>query len=90
MDNFKLNYDNETHKTLNQPGVLTRVSNFGDPSVVEYLDPVARPLVGGYYNKVGSLLTSLGYVDNVNLHSAPYDFRKGPSKGYADLVIGKV
>ncbi|XP_014277926.1 lysosomal phospholipase A and acyltransferase [Halyomorpha halys] len=80
VDNMKLNYDDLSNKTFNQPGVKTRIRNFGDPKVVEYLDPSARHFFGGYLNQLARELVDIGYIRQKNLYAAPYDFRKGPSE----------
>lgn len=81
IDNILLNYDNETRTTSNQPGVETRVPGFGDPTVVEYLDPSERFFSAThYFNKISDSLVSHGYERNVTLRGAPYDFRKGPNE----------
>ena len=36
---------------------------------------------GGYFKEIGNALIQNGYVRNISLRGAPYDFRKGPSKG---------
>lgn len=67
-------------KTYNQPGVETRVPDFGDPKRVEYLDPSKLAITGNYFRFIGDILLDLGYTSGINLHGAPFDFRKGPSK----------
>lgn len=81
IDNIILNYNNETRTTSNQPGVETRVPNFGDPTVVEYLDP-SEKFIGAthYFNSFADTLVQNGYVRNKSLRGAPYDFRKGPNE----------
>jgi len=79
IDNLKLNYDNVTRTTSNQPGVDIRISGWGNPIVVEYIDP-SRASPGSYFSDIGNMLVNdMGYVRNVSLRGAPYDFRKGPS-----------
>lgn len=79
IDNLKLNYDNVTRTTSNQPGVDIRIPGWGDPFVVEYIDP-SKASPGSYYKDIGNMLVNdLGYVRNLSLRGAPYDFRKGPS-----------
>lgn len=88
MDNIKLNFDEATKKTFNQPGVETRIPDFGDPSRVEYLDPSRLAIAGDYFSHISDTLVSLGYIRGENLHGAPFDFRKGPSKKkYIILLI---
>ena len=77
---MKLIYDNFTRTTRNQYGVEIRIPSWGDPFVVEYLDP-SKASPGSYFKDIGNMLVNnLGYVRNVSLRGAPYDFRKGPSK----------
>lgn len=79
IDNLKLNYDNMTRTTSNQPGVDIRVPGWGNPIVVEYIDP-SRASPGSYFSDIGNMLVNdMGYVRNLSLRGAPYDFRKGPS-----------
>lgn len=79
IDNLKLNYDNVTRTTSNQPGVDIRIPGWGDSFVVEYIDP-SKASPGSYYKDVGNMLVNeLGYTRNLSLRGAPYDFRKGPS-----------
>ncbi|CAH1388677.1 unnamed protein product [Nezara viridula] len=80
VDNIKLNFDEATKKTFNQPGVETRIPDFGDPSRVEYLDPSRLAIAGDYFSHISDTLVSLGYIRGENLHGAPFDFRKGPSE----------
>lgn len=81
IDNVRLNYDNVTRTTSNQPGVETRVPGWGDPDMVEYLDPGDKYLSVTYYFKyIGDALVQNGYVRNVSIRGAPYDFRKGPNE----------
>ncbi|XP_076280016.1 lysosomal phospholipase A and acyltransferase [Lasioglossum baleicum] len=80
IDNMKLIYDNVTRTTRNSDGVDIHVPGWGDPFVVEYLDPTkASP--GSYFKDIGNMLVAeLGYVRNNSVRGAPYDFRKGPSE----------
>lgn len=79
VDNMRLIYDNVTRKTHNPPGVTTRVPGWGNPDVVEWLDPT-HASQGSYFKDIGNALVANGYVRNKSLRGAPYDFRKGPSK----------
>ncbi|XP_050448560.1 phospholipase A2 group XV-like [Cataglyphis hispanica] len=80
IDNLKLNYDNVTRITSNQPGVDIRVPGWGNPFVVEYIDP-SKASPGSYFSNIGNMLVNnMGYVRNVSLRGAPYDFRKGPNE----------
>ncbi|XP_011703394.1 PREDICTED: group XV phospholipase A2-like [Wasmannia auropunctata] len=80
IDNLKLNYDNVTRTTSDQPGVDIQIPGWGDPFVVEYIDP-SRASPGSYFKDIGNMLVNeLGYIRNLSLRGAPYDFRKGPSE----------
>lgn len=77
---MKLTYHNDTRTTTNTEGVSVRVPGWGDPFSVEYLDP-SKASPGNYFKDVGNMLVNqLGYVRNLSLRGAPYDFRKAPSK----------
>lgn len=82
IDNVRLNYDNVTRTTSNQPGVEIRVPGWGNPDAVEYLDPGDKFFSVSYYFKyIGdALVKELGYVRNLSIRGAPYDFRKGPNE----------
>lgn len=80
IDNLKLTYDNTTRTTKNSPGVDIRIPGFGSSEVVEWIDP-SHASAGAYFKDIGNILVQdHGYVRNVSLRGAPYDFRKGPSK----------
>ncbi|XP_058802629.1 phospholipase A2 group XV-like [Phymastichus coffea] len=80
IDNMRLIYDNQTRKTTNPDGVDIRIPGWGDPFTVEYLDP-SKASPGTYFKYIGDMLVKdLGYVRNVSLRGAPYDFRKGPDE----------
>lgn len=80
IDNVKLTYDNVTRTTRNQDGVDIRVPGWGDPSVIEYLDP-SKASPGAYFKDIGNMLVNeLGYIRKLSLRGAPYDFRKGPNE----------
>ncbi|XP_066594723.1 lysosomal phospholipase A and acyltransferase-like [Prorops nasuta] len=80
IDNIKLVYNNETRKSSNQEGVDIRIPGWGDPTVVEYLDP-SKASQGSYFRYIGDMLVKdLGYIRNLSLRAAPYDFRKGPNE----------
>ncbi|BET03230.1 O-acyltransferase activity [Nesidiocoris tenuis] len=78
LDNIKLEYDVLTRKTSSRPGVEIIVPGFGDPQFVEWLDEGNRLV--GYFKDLGNALVDMGYVRNVSLRGAPYDFRKGPTE----------
>lgn len=79
IDNVLLIYDNVTRTTRNSPGVQIRVPGWGDPEVVEWLDP-SHASAGTYFKDIGNALVSIGYERRKNLFGAPYDFRKAPSQ----------
>lgn len=47
--------------------------------MVEWIDP-SKASPGAYYKDIAQALVSKGYVRDLNIRGAPYDFRKGPSK----------
>lgn len=79
IDNVKLYYDNVTRTTHNSPGVELRIPGWGDPFVVEWIDPTKNS-AGSYFKDIAKALYDMGYERNKSLRGAPYDFRKGPSK----------
>jgi len=79
VDNIKLQYDNETRTTSNSDGVEIRIPGFGNTSTVEYLDPSQR-FFSIYFAKVVAKLVAQGYERGINLHGAPYDFRKAANE----------
>ncbi|XP_025836355.1 group XV phospholipase A2 isoform X2 [Agrilus planipennis] len=79
VDNVKLNYDNVTRKTFNQPGVETRIPGFGSSETVEWLDP-SHASTGAYFKYIGDILVKLGHERNITIKGAPYDFRKAPNE----------
>lgn len=79
VDNTRLEYDNATRRTRSPPGVALRVPGWGDPAVVEWLDP-SRESAGAYFNTIADALVGVGYVRNLSIRGAPYDFRKAPSE----------
>lgn len=79
IDNVKLYYDKVTRTTHNTPGVETRIPGWGDPEVVEWIDPT-RNKAGAYFKDIANVLADLGYVRRINIRGAPYDFRRAPSK----------
>lgn len=76
---MKLNYNNETRTTSNTEGVITEIPGFGNSSVVEWIDP-SKASPGAYYRYLADVLVEQGYVRDISIRGAPYDFRKGPSK----------
>ncbi|XP_015118642.1 group XV phospholipase A2 isoform X2 [Diachasma alloeum] len=80
IDNMKLTYDNKTRTTSNSPGVDINIPGWGDPFMVEWLDP-SKASPGSYFKDVGNMLVNdLGYVRNLSLRGTPYDFRKAPNE----------
>jgi lysophospholipase-3 len=76
---MRLEYDNVTRQTYNSPGVETRVPGFGNSSTVEWLDP-SEASPGAYFHNIAEMMVNkLGYRRGIDLHGAPYDFRKAPS-----------
>lgn len=81
VENIKLVYNNQTRHVTNVPGVETRIPNWGSTSTVEYLDtlPLFTDPYSIYLKGLCDALASIGYVRDVNILSAPYDFRKAPN-----------
>lgn len=79
VDNLKLEYDNVTRTTRDPAGVSVRIPGWGDPEPVEWLDP-SHDKTGAYFNSIADALVKIGYVRNVSIRGAPYDFRKAPSE----------
>ncbi|XP_055848995.1 phospholipase A2 group XV-like [Episyrphus balteatus] len=85
IDNVKLQYDNITRTTHNTPGVKIRIPGWGDPEVVEWIDPT-KAKTGGYFKDIGDQLVRLGYERKKSIFGAPYDFRKAPNENAAWFV----
>ncbi|XP_061399219.1 phospholipase A2 group XV-like [Musca vetustissima] len=79
VDNVKLYYDNVTRTTHNTPGVDIRIPGWGNPEVVEWIDPTHNK-AGAYFRTLANMLADHGYVRNKNIRGAPYDFRKAPNE----------
>ncbi|XP_045458033.1 phospholipase A2 group XV-like [Melitaea cinxia] len=79
VDNVRLEYDNVTRTTTSPPGVDIAVPGWGNPEPVEWLDP-SHESAGAYFNTIGDALVKMGYVRNISLRGAPYDFRKAPNE----------
>ena len=80
-DNMRLKYDPKTHKTTNNDGVEIRVPGFGNTSTVEYLGKgILTHHFAYYFHYIVEALVQLGYQRGVNIHGAPYDFRKAPNE----------
>ncbi|KAL5022187.1 hypothetical protein ScPMuIL_001342 [Solemya velum] len=87
VDNMKLNYNNQTRKTSNQPGVETAFPGFGDTQTIEWLDPT-HIFPTTYFSPIVEAMLTWGYQRNVSVRGAPFDFRKSPnemSEFYKDL-----
>lgn len=78
MDNFRLVYNNVSRSTCNVDGVDIQIPSWGDPEVVEWIDPTHNSL-GGYFKDISTVLIELGYKRGSNVFGAPYDFRKAAS-----------
>ncbi|XP_059058162.1 phospholipase A2 group XV-like [Achroia grisella] len=85
VDNTRLEYDNVTRATRNPPGVDIRIPGWGSPEPVEWIDP-SHQSSGSYFNKIADALVTIGYVRNVSIRGAPYDFRKAPNEN-ADFFV---
>lgn len=79
VDNIKLNYNSTTRTTSNTPGVQIHIPGWGDPEVVEWIDPT-RNSAGAYFKDIANMLVTHGYERKKNIRGAPYDFRKGPNE----------
>ncbi|XP_023333809.1 group XV phospholipase A2 [Eurytemora carolleeae] len=79
VDNMRLKYDPITRKSSNNDGVEIRIPNFGNTSSVEHLDPSMQYFTG-YFANIADHLVQAGYTRGVNLHGAPYDFRKAANE----------
>ncbi|CAH2989007.1 unnamed protein product [Chilo suppressalis] len=79
VDNTRLEYDNVTRSTRNPAGVDIRIPGWGNPEPVEWLDP-SHDKSGAYFNTIADALVKNGYVRNVSIRGAPYDFRKAPNE----------
>ncbi|KAJ8302642.1 hypothetical protein KUTeg_019038, partial [Tegillarca granosa] len=79
VDNMRLEYDRVTHTTHNVAGVDIKTSQFGHTKTVEYLDPSELSQTS-YFGPIVDSLVAEGYVRNVSIRGAPYDFRKAPNE----------
>lgn len=80
FDNFKLVYDNKTRTTHNTQGVQIRATNFGSLESVDYLDVYRLPQTDYYNNIIKTLIRKNGYVYNVDMVAAGFDWRKAPNE----------
>lgn len=86
IDNIRLQYDNTTRRTSNQPGVDIRQPGFGNTSTVEWLDSSQMGYTSYFYHIVEYLTKNLSYVRDQSIRGAPYDFRKAPNEMQDFLV----
>jgi lysophospholipase-3 len=80
FDNFMLHYDNKTRTTRNTEGVEIRPTNFGSLDSVDYLDISHWYATDYFHNIIATLEKRNGYVANVDMVGAAYDFRKAPNE----------
>ena len=83
-----LKYDPKNRTTRNNDGVDIRIPGFGNTTTVEFLGN--STLAGSssiYFNKIAEGLVKLGYERGLNIHGAPYDFRKAASKYLIYMII---
>lgn len=81
VEDMVLKYDAKTRTTLNNDGVQTRIPGFGNTSSVEAIgDDSSLGEARFYYKNIADALVDLGYKRGIDLHGAPYDFRKAASK----------
>eukprot|EP01116_Phalansterium_solitarium_P024658 TRINITY_DN9092_c0_g1_i2.p1 TRINITY_DN9092_c0_g1~~TRINITY_DN9092_c0_g1_i2.p1 ORF type:complete len:441 (-),score=38.08 TRINITY_DN9092_c0_g1_i2:132-1454(-) len=76
-ENIALTFDNATGLYHSLPGVSVTAPYFGQLQGVEYLDANNKT---GVWDVVVETLVALGYEPGVNLVSAPYDWRVGPTQ----------
>ena len=80
--NMELVYHPKKKTTSDQKGVSTRIPGTppaGTTVDVEWLDPNSKKETA-YYAKMVEKLTKIGYEKDVNLHGAPYDFRRAANE----------
>jgi len=80
--NMALVYDTITRTTSDNQGVKTRIPGAppaGTTVDVEWLDP-DKESFSAYYAKPVEKLVGIGYQTGVNLHAAPYDFRRAANE----------
>ena len=80
-DNMLMKYDPKTRTTRNNDGVEIRVPGFGNSTTVELIGN--GTLAGSsnlYFHPIAEALVKLGYRRGVDMHGAPFDFRKAASK----------
>ena len=74
-------YDNFTRRSSSPPGVTVTTTDFGQLDGSEWLvPPPLRIYDTSYFYFMVEGLVGLGYRRNVNIRSAPYDWRKAPNE----------
>ena len=74
VDNVQLQYDNKTRTTSNADGVDIMVTEFGNTSTIEFINP-SRIRYTVYFDPIVKSLQEHGYENGLNLFGTPYDFR---------------
>merc|ERR1719468_67057 len=76
-----MKYDPKTRTTRNNDGVEIRVPGFGNSTTVEL---IGNGTLGGssnlYFHPIAEALVKLGYRRGVDMHGAPFDFRKAANE----------
>ena len=72
VDNIKLNYDNQTRKNSNTPGVDIKIEGFGQTDSIEYLDSFQISPTIYFAQIIDSLVSKYKYTRGVNLRGALY------------------
>lgn len=80
IDNMRLYYNVTTRTTYNTPGVEIRPTKFGSLDSVDYLDIDRLPKTGYFAEIINVLEKNNGYVRNVDMVGASFDFRKAPNE----------
>lgn len=83
VDNMRLVYNPQTHRSENMPGVVTSVGGLMQTETMEWVDSnfLTRNYdFGAYYTYIVDTLVMNGFERLKSLFGAPYDFRRGPSK----------
>lgn len=80
IDNMKLRYNFTDRKTYNTDGVQIRPTNFGLVGSVDYFDIMRLPKTDYLANIISTLEKNNGYVRDVNMVGAAFDFRKAPNE----------
>jgi len=78
-ENVALEYDPDTRTTHNIAGVETRIPGFGNTTTVEWIDKSMRDF-SIYFAEIVAKLLPQGYERGVNIHGAPFDFRKAANE----------